>query len=175
MDGWIAEQQQPDGGDVVPVSKSDAQAIVQLVRTVRAQTPGAGPWDEAGILAALRKVAHMSLTEVIGAAIRAAADPTFSTPGGIGNTETSAWRPPAPSPIRRPPLKPAERCRVCSQPRHVCEQLSKLPGDGHEFTPDVGYCVDQSTGELAERPDTTEGRAMVRAAIKESTERWNER
>ncbi|KAB2809290.1 hypothetical protein F9L07_19820 [Pimelobacter simplex] len=158
----------------MPVSREDAQALTQLVRSVRAQTPGAGPWDEAGIMAALKKVAHVELTEVVGAALRAAADKTFSTPGGIANTDTSCWRPPPPTMHRRQPLRPSERCRDCSKPRHICEQLSKLPGDGHRFVPDLPL-ADQSTGELIEPPDTTEARAAVRAAIKESSDRWEAR
>jgi hypothetical protein len=125
-------------------------------------------------MAALKKVAHLDLVEVTGAALRAAADKTFSTPGGIANTSTSCWRPAAPTVHRQQPLQPSERCRICSQPRPRCEVISRLPGDGHAFIPDLPD-ADPETGELIERPDTTEAQASVRAAIKENENRWEAR
>jgi hypothetical protein len=154
----------------MPVTPYDAQAITQLVRSIRSSTPGAGPWDDAGVMAALKKVAHLDLAEVTGAALRAAADKTFSTPGGIANTSTSCWRPAAPTMHRAQPIRPSERCRICSQPRHRCEVISKLPGDGHVFTPDTvpaGERLDPSTGELIAL-NTTDSRARTRAAANDA-------
>lgn len=153
------------GGAAVPLTLADGQALAHLVRAIRTQTPGAGAWDEAGILAALRKVSHLNLVEVVGVAVRAAENPDLKTPAAIGNPGTEAWRPAPPKPVAYVPTPRQEYCDLCGKARPLCEAAAQSPaGDGHQFVPDLPP-ADPETGELEQRPDTTEARALARAEI----------
>lgn len=153
------------GGAAVPMTQTDGQALTHLIRTIRTQTPGAGTWDEAGILAALRKVSHLSLTEVIGVAVRAAENPDLKTPAAIGNPGTEVWRPAPPKPAAFVPTPRDEYCELCGKERVTCERIASSPaGDGHKFSPDLPP-ADPETGELLQRPDTNEARAQARAEL----------
>lgn len=154
------------GGAAVPLTQAEAQSLTNLVRAVRSQTPGAGAWDEAGVMAALRKVSQLGLVEVIGAAIRAAENPDLKTPAAIGNPATEVWRPAPPKPVAYVPTPREDYCDWCGKTRDLCQLIATGPtGDGHEF--DSGLPdADPETGELIELPDTTQARARVRAAIR---------
>lgn len=65
------------------------RALAFLAKACRPN--GARRWDEAGIMAALAKVADRSLAEVVLATVRAAADRDCETPGVIP-TAGSHWR-----------------------------------------------------------------------------------
>lgn len=153
------------GGAAVPLTQSDAHAIAHLVRSIRTQTPGAGSWDEAGIIAALKKVKALHLAEVVGAAVRAAENPDLRTPAAIGNPGTEVWRLAPPKPVAYVPTPREEFCELCGKRRAMCEQISEGPtGDGHKFVPDLPP-ADPETGELHQLPDTAEARARARAEL----------
>lgn len=147
---------------------------------------GATRWDEAGIVAALAKVRHLSLTDVILATIRAADDRELKTPGAIANPASSCWKErgtdrPA---SRREWPDDAHRCRTCSMPPVDCRRIW---ADDHPFEPadqepaaDVPRIIEALRGAKADTPPTqpkpetttdgTERVAPVRAALAEKRE-----
>lgn len=150
----------------MPLNDQDIRALTYLAG--RCRPLGAPRWDEAGIFAAITKVRHLAMDDVALSVIRAAADAKAQTPGVISNTRAPNWQERAVSRSQPfEPLKPSERCSICNQPRHRCERLAAVGPDGHTFTPDLPP-ADPETGELIERPDTTDRRALVRAAIRRS-------
>ena len=112
----------------MPVTEQQARAIAFLA--VAARPRGAAAWDEAGVLANVRKIADRSLPGVVIAVMQAAEDRGATTPGVIP-TAGPHWRDPgsAPPPTREP-YDRETYCGVCSEPRARCEQI--WAGD-HEF------------------------------------------
>ena len=118
----------------MPLTDDDIRLLAWQAR--RARPHGAPRWDEPGIAAALTKVRHLDLAEVMMATARAARDRDLDTPAAIGNTAAPCW-------IERPierwtPDKTiaSERCGECSHPRHD-GQCPRCPAiDTHDFTPD---------------------------------------
>lgn len=110
----------------MPLTDQDIRAITYLAARCRAAD--APRWDEAGIFAAIAKVRHLNITDVVMAAIQGADDEKAITPGVISNTSSPNWqvRPVRPQPIA--PYDPATACDVCAQPEHRHTPLS-----GHEF------------------------------------------
>lgn len=80
----------------MPVSDQAQRALAFEAKQIRNDTCAhhvrARQWDEAGIAAAIRKVAHLHHADVALAVIRAADDPDLDTPGAIANTRASCWR-----------------------------------------------------------------------------------
>jgi len=74
----------------MPVTKDEAHMLATLA--VACRPHGAPRWDAPGVVAAVGKVAHLSLADVALATIRAADDSTTKTPGVIGNTRSECWR-----------------------------------------------------------------------------------
>lgn len=116
---------------IMPVTKDQAQMLAVLTAACRPH--GATRWDEAGIVAALAKVRHLSLADVALAAIRAADDRELQTPGVIGNLASSCWKE---RDTDRPTTRvewpdDAHRCRTCSLPKADCDRL----WDDHPFEP----------------------------------------
>lgn len=64
--------------------------IAALAADVRPH--GARRWDHAEIMAALKKLAHLSLPDVIQAVIRAADDRDTNSPFAVTNTTSPHWR-----------------------------------------------------------------------------------
>lgn len=97
-----------------------------------------------------------------------ATDPATRTPRRV--LEAGPWWHLAPTggaPHR--PLPREEWCDHCGKERALCQRIAKSPtGDGHDFDPGLPE-ADPETGELVERPDTTEARARARAANRQET------
>lgn len=115
---------------LMPVTKDQAQMIANLAAASR--PTGASRWDHAGIVAAVAKVKHLALPDVVTAVMRAAADRTIETPGAIGNMRSSAWtervtkptgwRPPKiDEECARHPGEWPDTCRGCAADQHAGE------------------------------------------------------
>lgn len=101
----------------MPVSKEQAQLIAPLIRARRPH--GAFRWDEPGIVAAIERVKHLGLGEVMDALGRAADDRDARTPAVITNLRSSYWRPDLERVGRvKDPFDPEETCSRCNQPTH---------------------------------------------------------
>ncbi|MBB3040999.1 hypothetical protein [Nocardioides soli] len=98
-------------------------------------------------MAALGKVRHFDLGEVMMTVGRAARDRTLETPAAIGNPAAPCW-------IERPverwqpeKVERSNRCGVCNQRRDICERTPRWADDDHVFTPDyvqpAGSAVDE--------------------------------
>lgn len=129
----------------MPVTKDQAEMLAALA--VAARPHGARRWDAPGVVAAIGKVKHLELAEVIMAVGRAARDRDLTTPAAIGNPSAPCW-------IERPverfvPDKttPEGRCGVCGKARAVCESAPRFADDDHRFEPDFkvrrGGAVDE--------------------------------
>lgn len=116
------------------VTKEQAEMLTAL--TVAARPHGARRWDGPGVMAALGKVRHMELAEVMMAAGRAARDRDLETPAAIGNPAAVCW---VERPVERAvPVKtlPEDRCGICARPRQACESAPRFADDDHTFEPD---------------------------------------
>lgn len=117
------------------VTRDQAAMLAALAAACR--QPGKRRWDEAGVIAALAKVAHLQLADVIHVTIRAAEDPDLDTPGAIGNTSSPTWghylsqREIGKRAPKFDPRTPGERCSVCRER----EGHWRHPDD-HPFEPD---------------------------------------
>lgn len=99
----------------MPVTREEAGALALLAASCR--PTGASRWDHAGIVAAIGKVAHLALPEVVHALIRAAEDRTARTPSVITNLQSPHWRDRDPDRQRpRTPYDPAGYCGLCGKP-----------------------------------------------------------
>lgn len=118
----------------MPVTQQEARAIAFLAHNRRATLHGATNWDEAGIIAALAKVAQLDLADVTMAAMRAAADRTLETPGAIGNPSSPCWRErvQAETGAPRRDFDRGTHCGTCSEPEDRCRARW---ADDHEFEP----------------------------------------
>lgn len=81
---------------------------------------GAPAWHHAGIMAALEKVAHISLADVMAAVARAASDRTAENPGVISATNSLHWREKVAD--RTPTVAPKrdEQCHTCGRHLDSC-------------------------------------------------------
>jgi hypothetical protein len=103
------------GWSLMPVTKDQAHALAALV--VACRPYGAPRWDEVGVLAAIGKVRHLALPDVVLAAVRAADDRTTKTPGVLANTTSPCWRERGtdrPTPIE--PYRSDRFCHACAKP-----------------------------------------------------------
>lgn len=73
----------------MPLTKPEAEALTMLA--VAARPSGARRWDGPGVIAALGKVAHLDLANVVMATMRAAADRSVDTPAVIANPRSPCW------------------------------------------------------------------------------------
>jgi hypothetical protein len=106
------------------IEEHQLDELVDLALACRAS--GAPRWDGAGVKAALRRVQHFDLGEVMRVVVAAAEDHELRTPAAIGNPDAPIWRR-APEPPRavtpQPEHVPARlRCSVCSLPETSCRQ-----------------------------------------------------
>ena len=119
----------------MPVTKEQADMIAALATACRPH--GAPRWDAPGVVAAIGKVKHMSLADVVLAVIRAADDREVRTPGVIGNTRSTCWQERANERPRGVEVIPAgQRCGICAKRRDECERAPRFNGDDHAFEPD---------------------------------------
>lgn len=97
------------------VNEQQARALAFLATSCRPH--GASRWDEAGVLAAIAKVKHLALADVMLAVARAADDRELKTPGAIGNTTAPCWRErDSNRPAPREPFDPDLFCGICNRP-----------------------------------------------------------
>ena len=95
----------------------DATALVYLAMRVRAETYGAGPWDEHGTAAVVAKLKGRSLALTAEHVTRHATDPKAKTPGVLLGAYTPS-APPADTSRRYP--RPDEACPTCGGWRGNC-------------------------------------------------------
>lgn len=130
---------------LMPVTKDQAEMIANLATAARPH--GSRRWDAPGVMAALGKVRHLELAEVLMAVGRAARDRDLETPAAIGNTAAPCW-------IERPVERPQperttreSRCGICGKSRERCTTAPRFGDDDHAFEPDFkvrqGSAVDE--------------------------------
>lgn len=114
----------------MPITKDQAEMLAHLACAARPH--GARRWDAPGVTAALLKVRHMDLAEIMATVGRAAADRELHTPGAIGNPSAPCWRDrPADRTPAGPKYDPAKVCATCGQTETACRL--RWTGD-HDFT-----------------------------------------
>lgn len=117
------------------VTREQADALASLAADIRAAA-GHGRWDRPGIKAAIGRVKDRSLADVMLAVARAADDPSLTTPGAIGNPQTSCWV--ERNTVRRSlpdGLHVAELCSACLRradehtglPKHLAHEFVRNP------------------------------------------------
>lgn len=74
------------------MTATDQQIRALTFLACAARPTNAPHWDEAGIAAAIAKVRHLDLSELMMAVGRAAGDRSLRTPAPIGDPSSSAWR-----------------------------------------------------------------------------------
>lgn len=133
----------------MPIDKHQAEMLAHLATAAR--PTGAPRWDEPGVLAALAKVRHLALPDVMRATLNAAEDRDLKTPGAIGNPQAPCWRTPTGQPAAWTPNTIArhQRCSTCSKIRGRCE-TERHADDNHEFTPDLRTPTDTNAGRTVE-------------------------
>lgn len=125
----------------MPMNDQDARALTYLARRLRAETQGAGQWDEAGTYTHVSKLVGSQLAIAVERITRHAADKDARTPAAIGRP----FVPDAQQPSSRPEQIPNHlRCAVCYQPQARCEAV-RSADDDHEFRP--------ATTDLRRAPD----------------------
>lgn len=118
----------------MPVTKDQAEMIATLA--VAARPHGARRWDAPGVMAAMSRVRHLDLAEVMMAVARAARDSELNTPAPIGNPAALCW---IERPVERfePDKTTAEdRCGICGRSRGRCESAPRHADDDHSFESD---------------------------------------
>ena len=108
-----------DGQCAMPVTPDQARLLAALA--VACRPHGAPRWDEAGVMAAIKRVADRSLADVCLAVIRAADDRTATTPGVLTATGSLHWRERNHDrPTEHQPFEPGGTCDTCGQREDVC-------------------------------------------------------
>lgn len=102
---------------MMAIDEQQIRAIAFLA--ARCRPTGAKPWDEPGIAANLRKVAHIDAAEVILATIRAAANRAAESPGVIPNLAGEHWREKVVERTQTAP-KRHEQCLTCGKHLDAC-------------------------------------------------------
>ena len=127
-------------------NERDLRALAYLATRLRAETMGAGRWDDNGIWPILKKLEGQNLAVVIERVARHAADPEAKTPGAI-------LRPFVPQAVvesRHPhPLRAGdpEECRThAGQHRDHCGPCAS------EAAPDPTYGI-EGTAKVADAPN----------------------
>jgi hypothetical protein len=116
------------------IDDQELRALAFLALRVRRATPGAGPWDENGLMANLRKIANRNLHMTIEHVLRHAADPKAKTPGVIQGSHTPA----APVADKRAhPPKRHEACPRCGgfKGNCACQHESRAWDDDERTEP----------------------------------------
>lgn len=92
----------------MPIQDDELRAIAFLAQRIRRSTPGAGPWDEHGLMSNLRKLQNRNLHMTTEHVLRHAADPKAKSPGVL----LAGFTPAAPSNAGTPhPPKKVDECR----------------------------------------------------------------
>lgn len=112
----------------MPLTDDDIRLLTWQAR--RARPHGAAQWDEPGIAAAITKVRHLSLADVMRAVANAADDREAQTPGVIANLRSKCWQD---RPMRPPggsDIEASKHCATCGEPPH-----DDVPDDNATDTP----------------------------------------
>lgn len=138
----------------MPVTKPEAQMLATLALAMRPH--GAPRWEAPGVMAALAKVAHMPLADVVCAVARAASDRTLQTPGPIGNPQSPCWR-------ERPAEKVAPRNPTSGNACWTCGKVYRLEiaDDGRTVT-----CCDEPMRRPERVADPTPYVEQIRKVIR---------
>jgi hypothetical protein len=112
---------------MMTINEQELRAIAFVA--ARCRPHGAHPWDEPGIVANLRKVAHLNLAEVAIATIRAAANRQAENPGVIAVTTGEHWREKVTESQRPVAPRREDQCADCGRP---LEQCSAALGCGNQ-------------------------------------------
>ncbi len=107
----------------MPVTPEQGQMIAALVIAMR--PTGAPRWDHAGVMAQIKKVAHLSLGDVVLAARNAAVDRSLITPGAIGNPQAPCWqhRVVGGGMVQLEPAPEGGFCADCGKPERICRSI----------------------------------------------------
>jgi hypothetical protein len=116
------------------VTKDQAQMLAALASACR--PTGATPWDPPGILAAIGKIKHLSLSDVVLAVIRAADDRDAKTPGVISAANSIHWQERGVRPRQAEPYDRGGCCSTCSLPHEKCRSIWR---DDHPFVSAAAY------------------------------------
>ena len=133
------------------IDEQQMRAIAFLA--ARCRPTGSKPWDEAGIVANLRKVAHLDAAEVVIATIRAAANRQAESPGVIPHLGGEHWREKVTEKGRAVPPKRDEQCRRCGSFKGncACQQESRA------------WDADENRGDAMSKDDAL---ALAREALR---------
>lgn len=151
----------------MPVTEDQGKQLALMACAAR--PTGAPRWDPAGVYAAIGRVRHLALTDVMRAVANAADDRDLVTPGAIGNPTTSCWRstPGAPASVEPEPWDPRDRCAECSRPRHACDAIPEQVS-GHRFRSVLDHTRDADTRRL-NIPATVQGVKQLAAEHPQET------
>lgn len=94
------------------LNDQDARALTYLALRLRAETYGAGAWDEHGTFANIAKLAGQNLATAVERVVCHASDVKAKTPGVIAGPHVPS-KPSEREPERFRPPKADEACRVC--------------------------------------------------------------
>ncbi len=143
----------------MPCDDQELRAIAFLAMRVRRSTYGAGPWDEAGLMTNLRKIADRNLHMTVEHVLRHAADPKAKSPGVI----VGHWTPEAPKdePKRVGPPKRDQEC-----PHHPGQYADNCGGCQADQRADDEHA---SPPRPREPVDPTAPAAAIRAALRGAT------
>lgn len=139
------------------IDEQQIRAIAFLA--ARCRPTGATPWDEPGIVANLRKVAHIDAAEVIMATVRAAGSRDAKSPGVIPNLGGEHWREKV---SERSPAHPPKRDETCSVPGHEGYRRDNCAGCNTERLAGDAPPTDRAP---ADPTTKTTALAMCRAAL----------
>ena len=110
------------------LTDQDARALTYLAGRLRAETPGAGRWDDAGTYAVIAGLVGQNLAVTIERVVRHAADKDAKTPGAIKRP----FVPAAPESGTRYPAKADDSCPLhAGEWAHSCRSCAadRLAGD----------------------------------------------
>lgn len=146
----------------MPVTEDQGKQLALMACAGR--PVGAPRWDPVGVYAAIRKVQHLPLTEVMRAVANAADDRELVTPGAIGNPTTSCWRigdRHAVTVAGPDTWEPNDRCAECSRSRAACEAMP-VHVSGHRFRSVLDHTRDADNRRI-NVPATVQGCKQIAA------------
>lgn len=127
----------------MPLTDQDARALTYLAGRLRAETPGAGRWDDAGTHSVIAGLIGQNLAVTIERVVRHAADKDAKTPGAInrpfvpeGATPAARYPAKADDSCASHPGEWAHTCRACAADRLAGETERPPRRTHHERYPE---------------------------------------